>query len=91
MSKKKRGFLSPYRNYSFINKDPIIDFARTAVKDSGKSYKQIHEGSNVATATLVNWFKGRTRRPQFATVAAVLLECGVSNVNIRTLSRRNSI
>lgn len=89
MSRKKRGFISPYRNYVFVDKDPVIDLARTAVEDSGKSYLDIHNGSNVSTTTLYNWFHGKTRRPQFATVASVLLECGVREVNLNTLSRRN--
>lgn len=87
MSKKRRGYISPYRNYVFVDKDPIIDLARTAVADSGKSLQRIHEGSNVSTTTLYNWFHGKTRRPQFATVASVLLECGVSEVNLRRLAR----
>lgn len=88
MSRKKRGFISPYRNYVFVDKDPIIDVVRTAVADAKKSYEAIHRGSNVSTTTLYNWFHGKTRRPQFATVASVLLECGVSEVNLRNLTRR---
>ena len=86
--RKKRGYISPYRNYVFIDKDPIIDFARTAVADANLSLQKIHEKSNVSTTTLYNWFHGKTRRPQFATVASVLLSCGVSEVNIRGLARR---
>lgn len=84
---KKRGYISPYRNYLFTDKDPIIDFTRTAVADSKQSLQKIHEKSNVSTTTLYNWFHGKTRRPQFATVASVLLTCGVSEVNIRRLTR----
>jgi DNA-binding phage protein len=65
-----------YRSYRFLDKDPIIDKIRTAVQDSGKTNLQIHEKSGVAIATLHNWFKGKTRRPQFATVAAVLRSIG---------------
>lgn len=85
---KKRGFISPYRNYVFIDKDPVIDLARTAVADSKKSLQRIHEDSNVSTTTLYNWFHGKTRRPQFATVASVLLSCGVGEVSLRGLARR---
>lgn len=87
MAKKPRGFISPYRNYQFVDKDPIIDLARTAVEDSKKSYEEIHEGSNVSTTTLYNWFHGKTRRPQFATAASVLLECGVTTIDLRNLTR----
>lgn len=87
---KKRGFISPYRTYVFKDKDPIIDFARTAVENSNLNYREVHEKCNVSTTTLYNWFHGNTRRPQFATTAAVLLACGVDEVNLRTLTRRNS-
>lgn len=88
MSKKARGFISPYRNYVFIDKDPIIDFARTAVARSKKSYQDIHEGCNVSTTTLYNWFNGKTRRPQFASVASVLLECGVRDIPLSIIAKR---
>lgn len=87
MPRKPRGFISPYRNYQFMDKDPAIDLARTAIEDSGKSYQKIHEGSNVSTTTLYNWFHGKTRRPQFATVASVLLTCGITAVNLMELRR----
>jgi DNA-binding phage protein len=73
MAKAKKGFLSPYRTYSFVDKDPVIDKIRTVVEDSQESYKEIHESSGVSVTTLYNWFHGKTRRPQFATVNAVAL------------------
>ncbi len=90
MPRKPRGYISPYRNYVFIDKDPIIDLARTAVDDADLSYQEVHARSNVSTTTLYNWFNGKTRRPQFATVASVLLSCGVKDVNLSRLSRRGS-
>jgi transcriptional regulator with XRE-family HTH domain len=65
-----------YKSYNFTEKDPIIDEIRTVVQDSGATYKQIHEDSGVSTATLSNWFAGKTRRPQAATVNAVLRSLG---------------
>jgi hypothetical protein len=61
-----------YKSYSFVDKDPIIDEIRTIYQDTGSTYKQIHEDSGVATATLTNWFSGDTKRPQAATINAVL-------------------
>lgn len=87
---RKRGFISPYRHYSFVDKDPVIDFARTAVERSGKSYQEIHEGSNVSTTTLYNWFHGKTRQPRFSTVAEVLMECGIKEIPLNTIIRRSS-
>src|SRR5262245_16537743 len=64
------GFIK-YKSYIFRDKDPVIDILRTAIKDSGLSYKAVHEESGVATGTLTAWFSGDTKRPQFATVNAV--------------------
>ena len=68
--------LRVYKSYNFIDKDPVIDAIRTAVSDSGLSYKQIHDKSNVATGTLNSWLNGKTKRPMFATCWAVARACG---------------
>jgi len=65
-----------YKSYSFQDKDPIIDEIRTVVQQTGRTYKQIHEDSGVSTATLTMWFSGATRKPQAATVNAVLRSMG---------------
>ena len=65
-----------YLSYGFIDKDPIIDEVRTIVADSGMTYKQIHEASGVSIGTLVSWFGGKAKRPQAATVNAVLRTMG---------------
>ena len=77
MAKRKtvRGFI-PYKSYLFRDKDPVIDQVRTAVEDSGMTFKEIHDASDVSTSTVYNWFYGNTRRPQFATVEAVARACG---------------
>lgn len=92
MAKKKngRGYITPYRTYLFTDKDPIIDLARTAVKDSDKSYTEIHADTGVSTTTLYNWFGGKTRRPQFCTVAAVLLAVGKRDIDLAALRRSAS-
>jgi transcriptional regulator with XRE-family HTH domain len=70
----KHGFV--YRSYNFVNKDPVIDKVRTIVQDEGLSYGEIHILSSVSDGTLRNWFEGETRRPQYATVAAVTSALG---------------
>lgn len=65
-----------YKTYRFRDKDPIIDELRTAVKDEGLSYQDIHLMSNVTVTTLRNWFEGETRRPQHATIMAVARAVG---------------
>jgi hypothetical protein len=74
-SKKARGIIT-YKSYMFREKDPIIDALRTAVSEaqvSGthKTYTILSNASGVSTTTLHGWFHGKTRRPQFATTAAV--------------------
>ena len=61
-----------YKSYSFVDKDPIIDEIRTVFQDSGVTKQWIEEQSGVTSATLHAWFEGKTRRPQAATVNAVL-------------------
>jgi hypothetical protein len=65
-----------YKSYNFINKDPIIDEVRTVYKESGANLTWIEENSGVAKATLKAWFFGKTKRPQAATVNAVLRSLG---------------
>ena len=67
----KRTLIRPYRTYLFKDKDPAIDKIRTILEDSGESYRDIQVASGVSTTTLTNWFHGKTRRPQFATLNAV--------------------
>lgn len=61
-----------YKSYNFLDKDPIIDFIRTIVEESRIPIKEIEERSGVTAATLYNWFYGKTKRPQAATINAVL-------------------
>jgi len=65
-----------YKSYVFIDKDPVIDVMRTMVQDSRKTFTQVERESGVTSTTLRNWFGGQTRRPQFATVAAVARSLG---------------
>ncbi len=52
--------------------DPVVDTLRTLREDMGSpNNNKISEGSGVAAGTLANWWKGKTRRPQFATINAV--------------------
>lgn len=74
MAKKSNG-LKPYKSYRFLTKDPIIDLTRTVVQDSGYSYAEISHASGVSANTMYNWFHGKTRRPQFATIEAVGRAC----------------
>lgn len=65
-----------YKSYNFVDKDPIIDEIRTVYENSGTNYKWIAEHSGVTPNTLRAWFDGRTKRPQAATINAVLRALG---------------
>jgi predicted transcriptional regulator len=65
-----------YKSYSFIDKDPMIDQVRTVVQESLMTYKAISDASGVSAVTIRNWLDGATKKPQAATVNAVLRTCG---------------
>jgi transcriptional regulator with XRE-family HTH domain len=61
-----------YKSYNFTDKDPIIDYMRTIINDSHLSLKTIGEESGVSTQTIRMWLYGETKRPQAASINAVL-------------------
>lgn len=65
-----------YRSYVFKDKDPVIDRIRTIVQDEGIKEKNLAIISGVSVTTLTNWFEGETRKPQYATIAAVTMSLG---------------
>jgi hypothetical protein len=65
-----------YKSYSFIDKDPILDEIRTVFEEAQVSYKWVEGESGVTSQTLAKWFDGKTKRPQAATINAVLRALG---------------
>ena len=61
-----------YKTYSFKEKDPIIDKVRTIIQDQKLSYAEIERRTRVSPSTLYNWFSGPTKRPQHASIKAVI-------------------
>jgi predicted transcriptional regulator len=74
-----------YKSYSFVDKDPMIDQVRTIIQDSGKTYKHIAEDSGVNTGTIRKWLDGATKKPQAASLNAVLRSLGWK-LSLRPLS-----
>jgi hypothetical protein len=68
--RKGNGSLRLYRSYNFVDKDPIIDELRTIDEKEGLSYTQIHWLSGISVSTMRNWFDGKTKRPQNASIEA---------------------
>jgi transcriptional regulator with XRE-family HTH domain len=79
-----------YKSYSFVDKDPAIDFARTAIQDSGLTYQQVSELSDVSVGTMIGWFHGKTRRPQYATIMAVMRGIGYEQRWVKTRAKRSA-
>ena len=65
-----------YKSYNFVNKDPIIDEVRTVFQDAGVTKQWVEDNSGVTSTTLHAWFDGKTRKPQAATINAVLRALG---------------
>lgn len=72
--------LNMYKTYAFRNKDPIIDKIRTIIADEDLSYLDIEKRSRVASTTMYNWFHGTTRKPQNASIKAVIRACSSAEV-----------
>ena len=81
--KGNSGSLKLYTSYNFVDKDPVIDKMRTLVKREGFSYGEISGKSGVSASTMHNWFEGKTKRPQYATVMAVAGALGYRSVFVR--------
>jgi transcriptional regulator with XRE-family HTH domain len=65
-----------YKSYNFTDKDPIIDYLRTVINDSHITLKKIGDESGVNPTTISNWLYGKTKRPQAASINAVLRVLG---------------
>jgi hypothetical protein len=75
---KNRGgpFTGVYPAYLFVDHDPILDQIDTVIADAGLDLTAVAGKSHVSPTTLYNWSIRKTRRPQFASVAAVVRACG---------------
>lgn len=66
-------FHYPTYHFRANEQDPIVDAVRTVLADHDISFAKAAKGSGVSYSTLHSWFvKGKTRKPQYASTAAVL-------------------
>lgn len=65
-----------YPSYLFVDHDPILDQVDTLIADSGMKLSAVAGRSHVSDGTLINWRLRKTKRPQFATVKAVVTALG---------------
>lgn len=76
-AKKKPHQVIGYRLYQFGgDHDPVIDIIRTAMEDKAITLADLHKTSDVSASTLTNWFSGKTKRPQHATIKTVVRALG---------------
>lgn len=65
-----------FKTYVFKEQDPIVGKVLIVIRDTNKHDTTVANDSGVSVSTLKNWRSRKTRRPQFATVNAVLRSCG---------------
>lgn len=79
MTAKKKGGngrMPLYQSYLFRDKDPAIDELRTVVEDhfgqrvNNKQLSEIHASGGPTASCMGQWFFGKTKRPQNATLEA---------------------
>lgn len=87
MAEAKRK-LRPYRSYFFKERDPILDKVMLIRENSGMTDTQVAEESGLSKSTISNW-ETRTRRPQFATIAAFLGVHGIDILDLIKVKRRS--
>lgn len=59
--------VSVYRNYRWVDKDPLIDALRTVFHDEGLSNYEAACITGVSATTYKGWFDGETRKPMNST------------------------
>lgn len=75
-AKKKVTRSTTYKSYLFKDKDPAIDALRTVMQDelgaelSRKALASVEHEGGPKIGTMANWFFGKTKRPQNATLEA---------------------
>jgi hypothetical protein len=82
--------ITSYTSYNFRDKDPIIYLVLQAIRDSGYSRARVCRDSGVSLSCLYAWEYGPTRRPQHATVRALLRAIGRDLVITDSVQRLSS-
>ena len=68
--------INVYRNYVWIDKDPIVDALRTICQDEKLTNYEAAAITGVSVTTFANWFEGPTQRPMNATSTQVAAALG---------------
>lgn len=65
-----------YGSYSFVDKDPICYEVRDAIEREALPVKDVAALSGVGASTIYNIMFGQTKRPQNATIEAIMRSLG---------------
>ena len=68
--------IKPYKLYKFSGQDPMTSKVLRELEDADFKPAAVARESGVASSTLGNWRKKKTKRPQFATLNAALMVVG---------------
>lgn len=86
---KSNGYKPPtYEAYFFRSseQDPIVDWLKSKKGETKDS--EIENGGGPKRGTLNSWWSGKTRKPQFTTVAATCVVLGITSIPISALAKR---
>jgi hypothetical protein len=89
MAKSAKGYKAPvYEAYYFRanEQDPIVDWLKS--KKGETKDAAIEGGGGPKRGTLNSWWSGKTRKPQFTTVAATCVVLGITSIPISALAKR---
>lgn len=87
-AKQGTSFGRIYPLYAFHDHDPVLDWIDWQVEKSGEKRSIIAARANISPSTFNNWYKRKTKRPQFASVAAVARACGATDIPITARGRK---
>lgn len=90
-SRKHASTVTFLRAYKFADdkKDPIIERVRSCLDEANQDPYDNHRAGGPSPGTMINWFEGETRRPQFATICAALHASGHEFVVAKTTKHVN--
>jgi hypothetical protein len=87
-----------YQAYMFRTKDPAIDEFRTITQDyfgrrnlTKEDYNTIHDEGGPTAGCVKQWFEGKTRRPQNATLEAAGRALGYHRAWVKNGKNKKSV
>lgn len=84
----KRGFIK-YSGYFFSDQDPIVGFILALKREKKLTNTKLSVKTKVAASTYENWESKKTKRPQFATLAASAVALGLTSLPLTPEGRRS--